>query len=342
MVELSTGHRNGTHRGGWGVRLGAMGNWEVEQDELWTVADDGVLTVRELVELGVSRRTIAHRCRYRGPWKRLLPGVVLLSGGRPSTRQRIRAALAYAGESAVLTGMQAVVAHGLRRVPADDAVHVLVPHRRQRSSSGFVVIERTQRLPQPTSLRGVPVAPVERAVLDAVRRLTDRRVVCALLADAVQSGHTTPERLRAELEAGSGRGSALPREVLREDLDAGVRSTAESDARRLLIRSALPTPLWNPALLGPDGRFLGYPDAWFDDVALAWQIDSYAFHLSPADYAATLERDAAMVAEGVVVVRTLPTNLRRRPERVLARLVRAHRQAALRPRPSVHARPRAA
>ena len=319
-----------------------MARWEDEQDELWWAADDGVITVRELVELGVPSRTVAHRCRYRGPWTRVLPGVVLLSGGRPNTGQRIRAALAYAGESAVLTGMQAVVAHGLRRVPADHRVHVLVPHRRQRSSSGFVVIERTQRLPHPTSLRGVAVAPVERAVLDAARRLAERQPVCSLLADAVQSRLTTPERLRAELNAGSGRGSALPRAVLREDLDAGVRSVAESDARKLITRSGLPAPLWNPALLGPGGRFLGYPDAWFDDVALAWQIDSYAYHLSPADYAATLERDSVMVAEGIFVVRTLPSSLRRRPDHVLARLIRAHRQAALRPRPGVHARPRAA
>ena len=47
--------------------------------------------------------------------------------------------------------------------------------------------------------------------------------------------------LNDELASGSGRGSALPREVLRE-ISAGVRSVAEADARTLVQRSGLPIP----------------------------------------------------------------------------------------------------
>ena len=106
----------------------------------------------------------------------------------------------------------------------------------------------------------------------------------------------------------------------------------------LLSRTELPAARWNADVFAADGRFLGRPDAWFDDVALAWQIDSYQFHLAPADYARTMNRDAVMVAVGIVVLRTLPTDLRRRPALVLGRLRAAYHQASTRSRPPLQVR----
>ena len=77
----------------------------------------------------------------------------------------------------------------------------------------------------------------------------------------------------------------------------------------------------------------------FDDVALAWEIDSYAFHLSPQQYARTLERHARLTAHGVAILHTLPTRLRRQPLQVLAELRAAYDHAAARPRPDVHTPP---
>jgi len=78
--------------------------------------------------------------RRRGPARRspcaavpvgrgsgLLPGVVLLSSSAPTRRQLLRAALAYAGDGAVITGVDAArLNHDLRLPPADE-VHLLVP-----------------------------------------------------------------------------------------------------------------------------------------------------------------------------------------------------------------------
>jgi hypothetical protein len=154
----------------------------------------------------------------------------------------------------------------------------------------------------------------------------------------VQRGQCTPAELSAELVAGSGRGSALPREVLREISD-GVRSVAEADARRLVQRAGLPAPLWNARLHDSTGRFIATPDAWFDDVALAWEIDSMEWHLGPDDYEATLDRRAAMMAAGIVVVHHLPKKLHHDPDRVLSDLRANLTHAARRPRPPVYALP---
>jgi len=144
--------------------------------------------------------------------------------------------------------------------------------------------------------------------------------------------------LVAELAAGSGRSSALPRDVLHEISD-GVRSVAEAKARKLALTSGLPAPIWNARLFDRCGRFVASPDAWFRDVGMAWEIDSYEYHLAPADYARTLDRRSAMMAEGIVVVHTLPSKLDRRAAEVLIELRSNYTQAGLRPRPPVLALP---
>ena len=265
----------------------------------------------------------------------------MLSNGRPSDRQLLAAALLHGGSSAMLTGLNACRRHGVRRGPTPLAsqIHLLVPHTRQVRSSGFVTIERTQRLPQPILHDGVPLAPVTRACLDAARRLSDPREVTELLADAVQRGLCDVAVLRAELDAGGRRGSAVPRAVL-ADIGAGVRSAAERDAKLLWHGTGLPEPWWNASVYDGSGKLLGIVDAWWDDVALAWEINSVEFHLSPSDYARTTEWAARFTAAGAVLLPMLPSRVRRAPGEAIAELQLAYRNAAARPRPLLRAHPR--
>jgi hypothetical protein len=264
----------------------------------------------------------------------MLPGVVSLHNGNPTWPQEVEAALRYARRGALVTGLAAARLHGLRRLPAFDRVHLLVAEDKQPATYGYVIVERTTRPPQPEHKGGFPVAPVTRAVLDGARRLVRQGDVDALLAEAVQRGLTTPRELADELTAGSRRGASRPRATILVMLD-GVRSKAEADAHRIVTASRLPRPLWNPTLTGPDGTRLPSPDGWFDDVALAWEIDSLEFHLSPADYDRTLRRHATMTGAGIVVLHTLPSRLVKEPTAVLNELAAAHAQAARRPRPPI-------
>jgi hypothetical protein len=296
-----------------------------------------VVRVVHLVELGLTRSTIAHRCRSGGPWRRLAPGIVKLDNGPVTRADRRRAALLHAGAGAVLTGLDALELHGMQRMPSPSGpVHVLIPGERRRGGSGLALVERTDRLP-PAAPGRWPLAPISRAALDAARRLTVRDEVRALLAEVVQRGRCTPAELNAELANGSGRGIRLPGEVLAEIGD-GVRSVAEADAREIAQRSGLPAPMWNAKLYDRHGRFIAMPDAWFDAVGMAWEIDSREFHISPADYERTLERRSAMTAEGIIVLHSLPRKLRHRADAV-DELRRAYAGAMHRPRPEVLAIP---
>lgn len=229
----------------------------------------------------------------------------------------------------MVTGVEACRQHGLRTLPDIDDVHLLLPVERRVHSSDYVLIERTKRLPKPVVRDGVPIAPLARSVLDTCRRLRSHDPVKALLTEAVQQGRLNPHRLTHELETGSQRGTAIPREVLRDVL-TGARSVAEIDAMRVWERTRLPVPTWNVPLRDVNGVHIGTPDAWFAEVRLAWEIDSFEFHFQRKDYANTISRNVRYAAAGIAVLQTLPNRLRTEPEKVAAELTAAYRAASTR------------
>ncbi|ONI92426.1 hypothetical protein ALI22I_04010 [Saccharothrix sp. ALI-22-I] len=174
-----------------------------------------VIKTADLKAAGVPGYVIDLKCRPGGPWQRILPGVLLLSAGPPTRAQRLRAAVAYAGPSAVVTGVDALHAHGLQALPPPTRIHLLQPATTRRSCPDHVMLERTTRPPEVVVRAGLPLAEPNRAVLDAVRHEPDALRQHHMLATAVRSGLCTVAGLTAELDAGSKRGTATPRSALR-------------------------------------------------------------------------------------------------------------------------------
>ncbi len=282
----------------------------------------------------MASKVIYRRCLPGGPWRRLLPGVILLHNNDPTPDQLAHAALLYAGPSSQVTGEEACRRYGLRLPPSGEPrIHVLIPHQRKRVSCGFVLIERTKRLAAPWLRAGVPLAPIARAATDFVRRTQAVNLVEQVLIEAVQRGRCPPGVLLEELNHGTQRGTAIARRLLVEWSD--IRSVAEAEARRLAKLLPTPPTHQNQALHDHAGCYAGRPDFWWDDVGLAWEIDSVDFHFHSADYARTLRRNTRYAALGIAVVQTLPSRLRTEPKEVLNELNAAYRAALSRPRPPV-------
>lgn len=226
----------------------------------------GVVRTAELRQLGMSASTITYRYRAGGPWQRALPGIILTFAGTPTDDQRRRAALLYCGGGSMFTGLTALTLYGARHLPASRDLHVLVPHRRHRASSGFVVVERTRRLPEHRRIHGWACAPIARAAIDASRRILDLGQGRALLAELVQRRMCPLPSLADELLSAQIRGSALPRRVLKE-VRGGVRSAAEAEAKQLLLRNRFPPAQWNCNIYDEHGEWLACPDAiWVELV----------------------------------------------------------------------------
>lgn len=308
-------------------------------------AQAGLITAAQLRELGVPTSTVSKRSRPGGMWSRVLPGIHLIEGGRPDRLQREMAALLYAGPQSMLTGLTALRHHdsqlARRRWMPDDSfvverVHVLIPHARRRIASSFVDLERTHYLPEPEFRDGLAVAPAARAVCDAARRMRGEGDVAALVIDSVRRGTASTDDLVRELGHAQRRGSRHLR-IAVGHATAGVWSGWEGRLRDVLAVARIPLLQWNPRLYSPSGHLIGIPDAWIDDVAVAIEVDSREHHSEGDDWARTLDRQARYAAEGVLCVPLTPSQIRDRPDYVVALVEGAYAAGLARPRPAVRA-----
>jgi hypothetical protein len=133
-------------------------------------AQHQVISRSQALACGIPRSTITSWCRPEGIWQRLLPGVYLTVTGKPTSEQRLMAALLYAGPHSMITGPAALRAYRLRS-PGPDVIDVLVPQAARRQSTGFVRVHRSRRLPRAYRIGPIRYAVPARAVADAARLL---------------------------------------------------------------------------------------------------------------------------------------------------------------------------
>jgi hypothetical protein len=312
------------------------GNW-TEHPLLARRDDPAVVRVSLLEGIGVPRRSISRRCEPGGPWRRLLPGIVLLGDSEPTREHRVRAALLHGRDGAMVTGLWALRGYGLTDLPELGDVRVLVPAERAVASTGFVTVERTTRLPEPQIKREIALAPAHRAVVDAVRRLSGYEAVLGIMAEAVRLGRCTVRALTGELDLCSRRGTALARRALLP-LTAEVHSVATAEAWLLWEKTGLPACRWNVELHDSAGQRIATADAWFDEVAMAWEIGSPETRDggdNGGDFTTAITRKQRYAATGIVVLRTSRARLRTEPGTVLAEIRAAYEIASGRSRPDV-------
>jgi len=313
-------------------------------DAVMWIADTqhGLITASQLSEIGFASSTLQRRTRTGGPWRRLLPGIYTVTNGMPTVEQREQAGLLFAGAGGCLTGFTALRRRGVRYLPdgpASGMIHTLIPIDRHRKSSGFVIIERTHRLPATMNLGGFPCASVARAVVDGCRRITDRRATRALLLETVQSGMTTVEELSDELRRAQRRGTALLSDALK-DARAGVRSAPEAEVRDLVLQAPIPEPLWNPSIYLPDDTFLAQPDGLIAESMVAIEVDSRAHHSAKGDWENTLDRHTELTSAGLLVVHIAPSRFRANPMKYVDQIVTTHRQGLQRTLPNLRVVPK--
>lgn len=311
-----------------------------------SVARQRVLSAAQLKAHGVSPAQAAEYCGAGGPWQQPLPGVFVLHPGPLSGHERLRSALLYAGRppasgrrtvparttgadpgygEAMITGLAALSLYGFAAAPPalstdHSRIDVLVPRIRRLRSARYVRLVRSSDLPRPEQLDGLPVAPVARALADAVAGLGDAYAVRRLLTEAVRGGHCEPAVVVGELN----RAKVLDRPQVVNAVDsllAEGRALAEERLYDMVRTHGLPEPLWNVDLRLPGGPHLGAVDAYWPEEAVAVELDTRAPRHSrldddqrrqehEAEWSAYAARREHLERLGVTVVHLSPRKLR--------------------------------
>ncbi|WP_410594643.1 hypothetical protein [Amycolatopsis sp. lyj-23] len=289
------------------------------------------MDLEQLRRAGVSDRRTRRLCGPGGPWRRLHPGVVLLRNTAPTRQELLHAALVRYGPGVVITGADALQAHGVKyRVEGD--IRLLVPSQCRVVAAEGVRLARTARLPEPLEVDGLPFAPPARAALDLARTEPELARVRQLLTLPLYWGLCDRQELLAELESGPQRGTAAVRKVLRELEEGPIQ--AHGLAARVLDLAHLPPPTWDQTICDRRGRKLGEADAWWDEPGLAWR-----YRCTPGTGGGFSH--LSLAATGIVLVRCTVRQLRQVPREVARELARAFAEASRTPRPKVRAVPQA-
>ena len=297
-------------------------------------AQDGVVHVGQLERHAFSRDAARSRVRC-GAWQRLLPGVLLTVSGEPTRRQRLVAAVLWAGPGAAVDGVDACDWYGVRPAGfSSGLVHVVVPFGRPARTASFVVVRRSVGEINIGSRGLVPYVDAATAFVVAARTARTDRQAIATLSRGLQEGLvTTHDLARAREAIGDkwcrGVDSALVA------VGVGLRSPAERDTRDLVLSSrALPEPLWNQWLDLGDGGPPICSDALWIEAGMMHETNGRQYHAWGLAFEDMQRRHDRATAAGLIALHNSPSRIRRAGPAVLRELEQTYARYAGRGLPS--------
>ncbi len=282
----------------------------------------GVLSRRQLLELGTTRWEIRAELKA-GRWWSLGRQTIWICEGDQQLAAWWRA-LHEVGALAVLDGVSALVAAGMKTV-TEDAVHVAVPKSAQpRRCSGVVVHETRRFEPESVIDNGIPrMKPATAAVHAALWAWSDRQAALYVLASAQQRLFTAPEFADEVGKIRRDRRRLLLRD-LHSDIAGGIESIGERDFARMCRARGYPEPSRQRVRRTKSGRLIFDND--FDPYLVTAEIDG-SQHLDPSSWISDAFKQNVVSLEGRVVIRIPNLALRLDPDPFFEQLGLALRRA---------------
>jgi hypothetical protein len=261
----------------------------------------GVVTLEQLRGLGLSTRGIHHRVAA-GRLHRLHRAVYAVGHDDVSVDGRRIAAVLACGPRAVLSYRSAAAAWGLRP-SARARWDVTTPRHGRRGLPGIELHEaRSLSDDDVTTLRRIPITSVHRTLVDLAAVLPPDPLERAV-HQAEVAGLLDVDAVHAVLARTTGRrGTGRLRAILAQPSPGPTRSALEERFLRLCRGGGLPIPRLN-AHVDIAGGTLVEVDALWPAQRVVVELDGAAAHHTRRAFHADRGRDAALAAEGYVVVR---------------------------------------
>jgi very-short-patch-repair endonuclease len=266
---------------------------------VWALAErqHGVASRRQLLELGMSRRSIERRLAG-GRLHPVLRGVYAV--GRPGITRRGQwmAAVLSCGPGAALSHGSAAALWGVAPERPTDPVQVSVRRANGRGRPGVEVHRRSSLKDRDVTVReGIPTTAIVRTLLDLAAELSQGRLERAV-NEADRLDLIDPDSLRAVLAAHHGQPGVRR---LRELLDRRTfRLTASELERRFLSlarEAGLPPPLTGQLVNGFEVDF------YWPGLGLVIETDGLRYHRTPGQQARDRLRDQAHALAGLTALR---------------------------------------
>jgi very-short-patch-repair endonuclease len=260
---------------------------------------DGVVGLDQLRESGVSGDAV-QRSVHAGRLHVVLPGVYAVGHPTLSWRGRLRAALLWGGEDAVLSH---ITAAGLWELLASASVkvHITLP-RGARKSREWVRVHHTREMPARSEVNGFPVTSIGRTLIDLAGSLPRARLERAVEHAARMSrlDFRTLAQSRGNSGAAALRAVAAQFDPLAPQTNPGI----ERAFLRLIRKERLPKPRIN-VQVGPYAV-----DFLWAQQRLIVELDSLEFHRTPAVFESDRKRDIDLKRLGYTVIRITHRRLR--------------------------------
>lgn len=270
-----------------------------------------------------------------GQWQIPLPGVLVGHNGPLTGVQRQWCAVLSSGPDALLAGISAATAGGLRR-RTDEVVHVLVPAARVNKRRGGWYAEnvrahRTAVLTNGDVLlaRRPPRTTMPRSLVDAAQWARSDDEARAIVAAGCQQRLVRPDDISAVVDRmPRARRRALILDTVRM-AQAGATSLPEIEFRRLCRRHRLPRPDHQVVRHDPAGN-PRYLDAYWSRYQLHVEIDG-RWHTDADSWWADMRRQNSLWIAGDRVLRFPAWLVREKPDEVTKQLEAALRTAGWQP-----------
>jgi hypothetical protein len=300
----------------------------------------GCIARSQALELGVSDNMIGHRLATQR-WRRLHPGVYVLSGVPRSWMQEIWAAALAVGPGVAVTHETALLLHGVHRTQLPrHPIKLTVPHGRHHRVSGAVVHQIDDLAEHHvTTMSGLRVTLPPRAIID-IAASTGRRRLADVLDEMIvarRSSTTEVAVCLAEIARPGKRGMAKVAQLLDSRGPGTVPPHSELERRlfETLAAAGLPEPQRQLRLPGR-GAIEGFADAGYPDAKMLIEADGRRWHTRIRDLRRDHQRDAEAIQAGWVTLRFVYEQIVAAPDDVAetvaevrrTRLAQLGRQAA--------------
>lgn len=289
---------------------------------------DGIVVRSVAVARGLSRHVLAHHERD-GRLVRLGRGVWRLRDHPFDLRSRCRAALALAGDGAVLGLRSAARLHGCWAYRSCESVEVVSPRGRDhRTPVGRLVQTRWLPPAHVTAVDGLPVTTIARTFFDlcgdpdpglSLRHPHHERRMKLLYNDCLGRrgmSFTMAVMVLSVLAKRGRRGTRLVRQLLKRygPRHEATRSDVETLMFELLRDRGLPEPERQAVIVGPRG-FIGTVDFAWREAKVIVEVDS-SWHDGPYDEEVDQQRDADLAEAGYLVKRYRFGHIVLEPDRI--------------------------